>query len=164
MKKQTLIKLRVSRKEAKNKIQMQIEKGELLRDQDIWPEDELDQAYREAENWSKYNTALLMQLFDNLSLSDDYKSIHYSGSRDLDYGTSDLLYLINKRRKYEKDMADSINSLKGLCDRLELFDEVLDNTPHTLDNKGGADNPIRTFGDHVFIVHGHDEGSSAIFS
>ncbi len=48
MKKQTLIKLRVSRKEAKNKIQARIEKGELLRDRETSSEEELDEVYKDA--------------------------------------------------------------------------------------------------------------------
>ena len=66
--------------------------------------------------------------------------------------------------EYQGNMADSINSLKGICDRLELFDEVLDSNPHTLNNKGFSDNPTRTFGDYVFIVHGHDEAAKLVIA
>ena len=161
MKKQTLPKLRVNKKEAKNKIQARIEKGELFSDREICSEEELDIVRMEAENWSKYNTDLLIKLFDNPSVSNDYKGIYRRGS--LGYaarmGLSAIPDLEDKIREYQKDMADSIISLRGISDRLELFGEVLDNASQTFDNKGISDNPTRTFGDEVFIVHGHDEAA-----
>ena len=164
-----LPKLRVSRKEAKDKIQAQIEKGELLRDRQICSEDELDKSGIEANNWSKYNRALLVRLFDNLSIEDEYKNFHYyrlsyQGMEDrLNVGLPiDWQYRVDE--EYQSNMADSINSLKGICDRLELFDEALDPAPPALDNKGFADNSTRTFGDQVFIVHGHDEAAKHVIA
>ena len=55
MEEMALPKLRVSRKEAKDKIQAQIEKGELLRGRKLCSEDELDKSGIEANNWSRYN-------------------------------------------------------------------------------------------------------------
>ena len=152
-----LPKLRVSRKEAKNKIQAQIEKGELLRDRQICSEDELNKARLEAENWTKYNKDLLIKLFNHPLISNDYMGIYHRGLSDYQssvYPAPDLQHKVNE---YQKDMADSIISLKGICGRLELFDEASDPASPTLDNKGFSDNSTRTFGDHVFIVHGHDE-------
>ena len=56
------------------------------------------------------------------------------------WGVPDLDYLVVE---YKKDMVGSIKSLEGIRDRLELFSEL--------------DPPERTFGDKIFIVHGHDE-------
>ena len=158
-----LPKLRVIRKEAKDKIQAQIVKGELLRDRQICSEDELDKSGIEANNWSKYNRDLLLKLFDNLS-EDEYKDFHYyrlsyqEMEDRLNVGLpTDWEYRVDE--EYQRNMDDSINSLKGICDRLELFNEVLDRAPHTLDNKEFPDNSTRTFGDDVFIVHGHDEAA-----
>ena len=158
-----LPKLRVSRKEAKDKIQAQIEKGKLLRDRKICSEHELEKAGMEANNWSKYNRDLLLTLFDNLS-EDEYKDFHYYR---LSYQDIEARFIVGlpsdwqyrADEEYQRDMTDSINSLKGICDRLELFDEILDTVPHALDNKGLPDNPTRTFGNDVFIVHGHDEAA-----
>ena len=164
-----LPKLRVSRKEAKDKIQAQIEKGELLRDRQICSEDELDKSGIEANNWSKYNRDLLIKLFDNLSIKNEYENFHYYrlGYQEMEDRLNvgfpiDWEYRVGE--EYQRNMADSINSLKGICDRLELFDEVLDSTPHTLNNKEFSDNPTRTFGDHVFIVHGHDEAAKLVIA
>ena len=56
------------------------------------------------------------------------------------WGVPDLDYLVVE---YKRDMVGSIKSLEGIRDRLELFSEL--------------DPPERTFGDKIFIVHGHDE-------
>ena len=164
-----LPKLRVSRKEAKDKIQAQIEKGELLRDRQICSEDELDKSGIEANNWSKYNKDLLIKLFDNLSIKNEYENFHYyrlnyqEMEDRLNVGFPiDWQYRVDE--EYQRNMADSINSLKGICDRLELFNEVLDRAPHTLDNKEFSDNSTRTFGGHVFIVHGHDEAAKHVIA
>ncbi len=159
-----LPKLRVSRKEAKDKIQAQIEKGELLRGRKICSEDELDKSGIEANNWSNYNRDLLIKLFDNLSIKNEYENFHYyrlsyqEVEDRLNVGFPiDWQYRVDE--EYQRNIADSINSLQGIYDRLELFDEALDTTAHALNNKGFSDNPTRTFGDHVFIVHGHDAGA-----
>ncbi len=129
MEETALPKLRVSRKEAKDKIQAQIEKGELLCDRQICSEDELDKSGIEANNWSKYNKDLLIKLFDNLSIEDEYENFHYyrldlqDMENRLNAGfPTDWQYRVYE--EYQRNMADSINSLQGICDRLELFDEV----------------------------------------
>ncbi len=159
-----LPKLRVSRKEANNKIKAQIEKGELLCNRQICSEEELENVGIAANHWSRYNRDLLIKLFDNLSIDDEYKNFHYYRLSHQDIANLMLDGVPipdfqDQVSEYQRDMTDSINSLKGICYRLELFDEVLDNVPYTLANKGFSDNPTRTFGDHVFIVHGHDEAA-----
>ena len=47
---------------------------------------------------------------------------------------------------YRQSVMDSINSLQGICDRLELYDEL---TPTLMQH----------LGNEVFIVHGHDDGT-----
>lgn len=47
--------------------------------------------------------------------------------------------------EYKSDMVSSIKSLEGIRDRLELF--------------GESDPPERTFGNRIFIVHGHGEAA-----
>ena len=42
---------------------------------------------------------------------------------------------------------------------LEKLNATLDNTTHIFGNKDVSDNRPHTFGDEVFIVHGHDDGS-----
>ena len=63
---------------------------------------------------------------------------------------------------YQKGMNSSINSLEGLRDRLELYDEPSETSQHTSGNK----TPQSTFGSKVFIIHGRDDaakGDVALF-
>ena len=139
-KEKTLPELLVSREEAEKRIERQIEKGQWIYDQPTDSDDELDKVRLEAQNWSKYNSDLLIKLFDNPALAD-----HIS----YDYDRYDAIsgYGREAQVEYLTDiMADSINSLKGICERLELYDDP-------------SDTPQHPFGDEVFIVHGRDDGT-----
>ena len=153
MQERTLPKLLVGREEAFQQIRGQIEKGEKLREQSISSEDQLGEVGAESSKWSRYNTDLLVKLFDASTLADEYKDFFFLGlDRDeMDYLHSENYianytdYLGYKINEYRTDIADSIKSLEGIRDRLELF--------------GEPDPPERTFGDKIFIVHGHDEAA-----
>ena len=148
MEEKTLPKLLVNMEVAERKIQERINKGQTFINRQIDSDDELEIAGKEANNWSRYNIDLLIRLFDDLSLKDEYQNFHYSkltfdeidGMDAMGWGVPDLDYLVVE---YKKDMVGSIKSLEGIRDRLELFSEL--------------DPPERTFGDKIFIVHGHDE-------
>ena len=148
-----LPRLLVSREEAEEKIQERIDAGKILRDQPIDSDDEYESVGKKVVNWSIYNKDLLNKLFESPALANGYEDYIYE---DLDYDEFDgllcinriqdqedyLRYKINKHRTY---MSDSISSLEGIRDRLELFEE--------------PDPPKRIFGDKIFIVHGHDEAA-----
>ena len=68
--KRSLSNLMVSRKEAEQKIQTQIDKGQQLVDRQILSEYDLEEADSEFDNWSKYNEVLLSGLFDNSAIAD----------------------------------------------------------------------------------------------
>ncbi len=145
-----LPKLRVSRKEANEKIHVRIEEGKLLRNMQILSGSQLYEVGIKSNHWSNYNRDLLLKLFDNFSLAHNYETFQYDSSyfhdleqRDNADLPTDLQYRVSEYQQY---MDFSIDSLEDICSRLELFDEVLDN-------------PTRTFGDHVFIVHGQDEAA-----
>jgi hypothetical protein len=148
MEEKTLPKLLVNMEVAERKIQERINKGQTFLNRQIDSDDELEIAGKEVNNWSRYNIDLLIRLFDDLSLKDEYQNFHYSkltfdeidGMDAMGWGVPDLDYLVVE---YKKDMVGSIKSLEGIRDRLELFSEL--------------DPPERTFGDKIFIVHGHDE-------
>ena len=143
----TLPKLLKSREEARQKIQMQIEKGQQLRDQSIDSDDELEEARAESRKWSDYNKTLLLKLFDNMSIAEDAYTdfneprpilLASSGSTPLSDELGDDL------RWYQNAMNRSINSLESIHERLELYDEP-------------SETSQSTFGNEVFIVHGHDD-------
>ena len=150
-----LPKLRVSEKEAHQKIQAQIEKGQQLHTQRINSDDELEKARAESKKWSDYNETLLLRLFDNTSIAenaytdfDDFPRFIYTDkpmpfSEKLDY--------------YQKGMDSSINSLESIRDQLELYDEPSETPQRTSDNEEISNAPQSTFGNEVFIVHGHDD-------
>ena len=161
----TLPKLLVSREEAYQKIQAQIEKGQQLHARQIDSYDGLEEARTESKKWSKYNQVLLARLFDNTSIMEN-EYINFFESRPEPrltrlsaYAPSFEDYL----RNYRKGMVSSINSLEGICDRLELYDEPSEMLQRTSGNKEVSDSSQSTFGDEVFIVHGHnDEAKEAV--
>ena len=150
MEENTLPKLLVSREEAEGKIQKRIKEGQKLLDQSIDSDDQLDIVGKESNNWSRYNRDLLMKMFDNSIFLEEYESVNYSRLtyEDVDqmdamgWGIPDLQDQISG---HQRDMTDSIKSLEGIRDRLELFEEL--------------DSPERIFGDEIFIVHGHNEAA-----
>ena len=153
-----LPKLRVSREEAHQQIEEQIEKGQQLHAQQINSDGELKAARMESRKWSDYNKTLLLKLFDNTSIAeDDYTDFNEprpillasSGSTPLSDELGDDL------RWYQNAMNRSINSLESIHERLELY-EPSDALQRTSDNAGISDTSQSTFGNEVFIVHGHD--------
>ena len=121
----------------------------MLHDRQISSGDELDQAIMESDNWSSYNTDLLIVLFGSSAPADRYISFNYERLSDDQIGDRLSLSLHvpdfqGEVKEYQECMAACINSLKGIHERLELYDEP-SNTPQS------------TFGNEVFIVHGHDD-------
>ena len=180
----TLPKLLVSREEARQKIEEQIEKGQQLRDQEIRSEDELSQARNKHRNWSDYNKTLLSSLFTS-SLADEYDRLcerpYGTSSRitssdleeEVDFYVSPSIMSTAPLRKHEKNqfskdldsyrknMDDYINHLRRICERLELYNEPSDAPQRTSGDEGVSDAPQSTFGDKVFIIHGRDDGAKS---
>ena len=160
-----LPKLRVSKEEARQKIQAQIEKGQQLLCRQIRSDDELDKVGIEANNWSKYNTDLLIMLFDTPVPGDEYTNFNYSR---LTYDDADNIFIENphvsdiheyRMHEYQATMEDSISSLKGIRDRLELYDEPSETPQCSFDNEEASDILQHASGTKVFIIHGRDDGA-----
>ena len=139
----TLPKLRVSREEARQKIEAQIEKGQRLRTWRINSDNELHKADMAAKNWSKYNEILLSQLFVDTSLAENEYVCYVDFRLPIIMGKPESFVIKERINRHQKNIASSISSLEGIRERLELYD----NPSNTLQS---------TFGDKVFIVHGHD--------
>ena len=150
----TLPKLRVSREEADKEIQTRIEKGQQLRDREIYPYDELEDSMRDFHNWSEYNEKLLLRLFDNSSMVDEYNRPYDNYDNVESWNTYNMGPNIDT---YRRDITTKIKRLEGIRDQLELYDEPPDVLQRISGNKGVSDTPQSTFGDEVFIVHGHDD-------
>ena len=148
--------LRVSRKEARKKIEAQIEKGQQLHNRQISSHDGLHIARMEANKWSQYNTHLLRRLFDSIAPINEYTGFYYQDSGDYAY-SAHMPSLQDEVLGYRANIANSIYSLEGIHERVELYDEPLNESQRTSDNEESSDSPPPTFGDEVFIVHGHDD-------
>ena len=157
---QSLPKLRVSKEDAYKRIQARIESGKQLLDRNIDSDDELDKVNSEAISWSTYNRELLIKLFDNADalsyadfydhrLSKDWKHDYLSLGGEIPSFHEEIV-------DYYKNVSDSIESLEGINERLELYDDHSDAPQRNFANNMVSDNPSRTLGDDVFIVHGHD--------
>ena len=151
MEEKTLPKLLISKEETEQKIQERIDKGQRLLNLQIDSESELEIAGKKGNNWSKYNSDLLTTLFTNFSVGNQYQNFFYprfpSERHRWEHadglGEYHILDFDWKVGEYREDMTDSINSLESIRNRLELFDK--------------SEPPARTFGDKIFIVHGHGE-------
>ena len=142
---ETLSKLLTSGKEADKIIQARIKEGQLLRNQQIDSESQLEAVRVECQSWSMYNEKLLsrLQLFDSTLIADTY--IKFSSPIDVHpYGPAPSFS--DKLNRTRREMDSSINSLEEILAQLEIPDEP-------------SENPPRTFGNEVFIVHGHDEAA-----
>ena len=152
----TLPRLLVSREEARQKIQAQIEKGQQLRSEDIRP-NERKKAGRERKDWSEDNKTLLLSLFGEKSTAVG-QYIHFDNfidPRSLERFSPDVPSHVKRSRLYEERMNSSINSLEEILNELELYDKPSD-VQRTSANEDISDNSTRIFSDKVFIVHGHD--------
>ena len=137
--------LLVSKEEAQNKIERQLEKGRRLLD-NMGSYADTDDVRRDANKWSRYNLDLLTRLFDNRDIV-GYIDFYHEFCTQPYYA------------RFQADMEDSISSLEGIRDRLELFDELSDSTRRTHSSDKVSDNPVCNLRDDVFIVHGHDEAA-----
>ena len=144
-----LPKLLVSKEHAYQQLETQIEKGKKLQNQSVPSEDQLDKIGLESENWSKYNIDLLTQLFGDFKPTSEYVDFRHTLYSYEDKEDICSLYAINfldyHLNEYKTRMVESINSLEGIRDRLELLNE--------------PDLPARIFGNKIFIVHGHEEAA-----
>jgi predicted nucleotide-binding protein len=157
----TLPKLRVSKEEAYQKIQAQIERGQQLSER--LKNDELDKVGMEANNWSTYNINLLRKLFDTLAPVNEYTKFCYSPLTPEEMGNilNQALHpsSIDQHQLYacRTNMKSSINSLRGIHERLELYDDPPETLQRTSDNEENSGTSPPIFGNDVFIVHGRDE-------
>ena len=151
-----LPKLLVSREEARQKIQARIEKGEQLHSKEIRSDDELEKTRAESRKWSDYNKTLLLRLFDSTSIAEDAYT-DFNKLRSILLASSGSTPLSDELRWYQNAMRSSINSLESIRDRLELYDEPSEMLQAISGNEGVSAMPQSTYGNEVFIVHGHDD-------
>ena len=132
------------RASAAQKIQAQIEKGQQLRNKELRTKDALKEVRLECSKWSRYNKELLLRLFDNSTMADEYDRF-YGGGISMDPTLPQMI------DDFREDMDDSINRLEAIRDRLDLI-------PESSASPLPATSPAAStqIGTDVFIVHGHD--------
>ena len=138
--------LLVTRKEAEEKIGIQIKKGSDFLKIPINDEDDLERVRAERSKWSKYNTELLTRLFDNNSIADEYN--YWIGFSTIPMNPN-LQYKIDD---FHTSVKDNLTRLEAILERLELIPEI-----QSLPQERSVSKTPVTKGNKIFIVHGHDE-------
>ena len=132
-------KLLVSKAEASEKIRSQIDRGKELLETQISTEQEFTVLEHKTENWIDYNKTLFGNLFDESPLPWWHgTATTYTYNRGLDIEIAD----------YRKNMADWINDLESVYERLEVYEELPSNTQQTM-NRDTMNNENK-----IFIGHG----------
>ena len=140
----------VPRAQAKKEIEAQIEKGNRIRDMKILSEEDLEKAKGEQRGWSDYNKDLLISLFDNEYMSDEYCQAAFGRARTV-YMTRRSLPPLNLLiEQFKKDMGYHIPALESVLNRLKLISEP--------EGQLTSDQSM-VLGDGIFIVHGHDDAA-----
>lgn len=138
--------LLTSREDAESKIQVRINIGNEYYQKQISSEQEYNQLTDDVERWGKYNTELLKRMFSNDSIAEEYN--RFSGGSFM--MNQSWPYWVNEEKK---SVADKVNRLKAISERLELIPVRESNVAPTQANKG---NDRLVDNKKVFVVHGHD--------
>lgn len=140
-------KLTVPRDEAEARLIDRIQKGEELRDRQISNLAELDAAYAEHDRWSAFNAELLKRLFTTQALAEEYSRFYGAVMRRNPTPAQRIA-------QFRETVADSVNRLESIRERLELFDIAAESAP-SAPAKPEREGPKS----RVFVVHGHDEAA-----
>ena len=135
-------KLRVSRAEASEKIRSRIDIGTKLLKTQISSEEELDNLESERRKWIDYNKTLFGNLFDKSPLPEWHGKVPLI----IAVGPQSL---IEKIKDHQKHISRWINDLESIYERLELYEELPNNTQQTRNN----DN-VNNENKRIFIGHG----------
>jgi predicted nucleotide-binding protein len=127
------------RDECRDLLQRQIAKGEDLQLRPIQSKSDLDAARNERYRWIDYTDQLLQALFDTDAPA---KEFTHTGP-SIAFGSSDLPREV---QYFREDMASSINRIRSILERTELFD-IAGAAPQAASTLNLTD---------VFVVHGHD--------
>ena len=137
-------KLRVSRAEASEKIQAQINKGEKLTEISATSKDDLTNLKHETRKWCDYNKTLFDTLFDISPLPDSHgvswgRMVAIIGR---DYTAEDI-------QDHKKDIISWCNQLQSILEQLDLYEELPNNTQQPMNNDAVSNENKK-----IFIGHG----------
>ena len=134
--------LRVSRADARHRIEDRIQLGQEMLGRQITSEQELAGLRAEFQAWHDYNGDLLLKLFTTSDIHDEYQPVVWFGSASADPRV--------RLQGLQADIQRQVERLASILGRLELFEEIGVGTSAT-----PAAGP-RTGPATVFVVHGHD--------
>lgn len=133
--------------QAINLINERIALGDEILNRQIISDEELQHERAEYYKWSSYNKELLLTMFSNSVLADEYSWFvgiaSAGGSRPI---------LSEEIKDLRKDILEKIRRLDSIKERIPLFQEDT-----TIQQIGKGDGAKMNQNNSVFIVHGHDE-------
>ena len=136
-------KLRVSRVEASEKILERINIGKELLEPQISSEEEFGKLKSETWKWVDYNKTLFNTLFHESPLPDWHgKPFLYIAVRSL----------IEEITDHGENVSRWINDLESIYEQLELYEELPNNTQHTMNN-----DTMNNENKKIFIGHGRSD-------
>lgn len=109
----------ISKDKARQSIELQIEKGRSIRDDNINSEAEFGKIKEAYSRWSSYNLELLKRIFSNDSIAKEYNMIGF-GVGVISYGKPPIQKEI---AGFKEKMGKKINLLESIKERLELIPE-----------------------------------------
>jgi hypothetical protein len=142
------LELAVSREEAKEKLQVRIDQGQLLRSKSINNPPELDSEEKVYEKWDSFNNELLKRLFTSDELCGEYSS--WVGGGVMVIGGPQFR---EKVSGHYEEIDEKIHRLDSIIERLELIPESV-SIDSSIVNKINSAAPLDK--SKIFVVHGHD--------
>lgn len=137
--------LLVARARFEEQLDDQIAKGEQLLERQIANENDLAQARSDYQTWNEFNATLIRRWFTTSKPADAYTgfaAMAISGNRSPQ----------EKLRDHQRDIEGKLRRLASLKEQLPLYEDPAD---------GDAPPPPalveKSFGQTIFVVHGHDE-------
>lgn len=136
--------LRVTRREARKRIEDQIAEGEGFLRRKVERDEQLDRLSDEYHIWSDFNQTLLDSIFANKDLRNEYLGSLLASPALEDLPFDEAL------EQTDRQIESQLRTLRSIHRRIELFPEsVGPATTH------GGPSPARAT-NKVFVVHGHD--------
>jgi predicted nucleotide-binding protein len=139
--------LLVSREEAKEKLSDRILKGLELKQINISSFEHLERIESERTKWSKYNSDLLLSIFDSDKIADEYEG--YAGF----FAIGGQRYLQSEIKELHEDIQSKVDRLESIIERLNLFPLAFEDVVSTIKKEE------RKMTNEIFIVHGHDDAA-----
>jgi predicted nucleotide-binding protein len=142
--------LTISVSKAEDSLKKRIDEGNGYLAREISNIGELEVLKKDFIMWNNYNADLLLRIFNNATITDEYKSYRTRMLFMKAFGSAPPSF----REKYEdlkSDLNDKVDKLIDISRRLELFENKEISVAYNNDKEE------RRLLKKIFIVHGHDE-------